>query len=303
MKFKLKNLSSGESANSEEMQENVSFALLRLCVLLNGAPWQPGKQDELHWGKHLQEERGQTQGRHSLLGTPSTPAPGAGSFLSIATNVLGSESDHCVHFPPLSGGQMLHTHTHICSHPVTRVPHVRAHTHLRSTHWSFPGVFHFLICWDWIRRCSLVLLGVICSALSSVQPHLQTPLLPCEMRAPIRLREYSGSSCHQVSHSKKKKKKNCLHSCIRNLFFPLRKRPSLKCKMGRRRVQAVTSNQEKIKSASDPRRRENGKPQGRKEALPGPDLMEELEARILRRQNRGVLDWKLFNETKKKLVS
>lgn len=205
-----------------------------------------------------------------------------------------------MHFPPLRGGQMLHTHTHMCTHPVTHVPHVHAHTHLCSTHWSFPGVFHYLICWDWIRRCSLVLLGVIYSALSSVQPHLQTSLLPCEMRAPIQLREYSGSSCHQISHSKKKKK-NCLHSCIRNLFFPLRKSPSLKCKMGRRRVQAVTSNQEKTKSASDPGRRENGKPQGRKEVLPGPDLMEELEARILRRQNRRVLDWKLFNETKKKV--
>ena len=56
MKFKLKNLSSGESANSEEMQENVSFSFLRLCVLLNGAPWQPGKQDEPHWGKHRMKE-------------------------------------------------------------------------------------------------------------------------------------------------------------------------------------------------------------------------------------------------------
>ena len=44
------------------------------------------------------------------------------------------------------------------------------------------------------------------------------------------------------------------------------------------------------------------KPQGRKEVLPGPDLMEELEARILRRQNRRVLDWKLFNK-KEMLVS
>ena len=66
-------------------------------------------------------------------------------------------------------------------------------------------------------------------------------------------------------------------------------------------MQAVTSNQEKIKSASDPGRRENGKPHGRKEVLPGPDLMEELEARILRRQNMRVLDSKLFNETKKKV--
>ena len=36
MKFKLKNLSSGETANSEEMQENMSFALLRSSVLLMG---------------------------------------------------------------------------------------------------------------------------------------------------------------------------------------------------------------------------------------------------------------------------
>ena len=99
MKFKLKNLSSEETANSEEMQENMSFALLRSSVLLNGAPWQPGKQDEPHWGKHGRKEA--RKGHHSLLGSPSTPAPGAGSFLSIATNVLGSESDHCMHFPPL----------------------------------------------------------------------------------------------------------------------------------------------------------------------------------------------------------
>ena len=136
---------------------------------------------------------------------------------------------------------MLQTHMHMCTHPVTRLPHVRAHTHGLSTRRSFLGVFHFLACWDWIRRCSLVLLGMICSALSSMQPHLQIPLLPCEMRIPTRLREYLGSSCHQVSH----RKKNCLHSSIRHLFFPLRKRPSLKCKMERRRVQAITSNQEK----------------------------------------------------------
>ena len=138
-----------------------------------------------------------------------------------------------MHFPPLRGGQMLHTHTHMCTHPVTHVPHVHAHTHLCSTHWSFPGVFHYLICWDWIRRCSLVLLGVIYSALSSVQPHLQTPLLPCEMRAPIQLREYSGSSCHQISHSKKKKKKKLFAFLHQKLIFPIKEESIVKMQNGK----------------------------------------------------------------------
>lgn len=137
-------------------------------------------------------------------------------------------------------GARCYMHTCTCAPTQSHVCHMYAHTRARHSP-SFPGVFHFLACWDWIRRCSLVLLGVICSALSSVQPHLQSPFLPCEMQVPTRLREYLGSSCHQVSH----RKKDCLQSSIRNLFFPLRKHPSLKCKMERRRVQAVTSNQEK----------------------------------------------------------
>lgn len=135
-----------------------------------------------------------------------------------------------MHFPPLSGGQMLHTHTHMCTHPVTHVPHVRAQTHLRSTHWSFPGVFHFLICWDWIRRCSLVLLGVICSVLSSMQPHLQNLLLPCE-----------NASSHPTQgifrvllppSLPQQKKKNCLHSCTRNIF-PIKEASIIKMQNGK----------------------------------------------------------------------
>lgn len=99
-------------------------------------------------------------------------------------------------------GARCYMHTCTCAPTQSHVCHMYAHTRARHSP-SFPGVFHFLACWDWIRRCSLVLLGVICSALSSVQPHLQSPLLPCEMQVPTRLREYLGSSCHQVSHRKK----------------------------------------------------------------------------------------------------
>ena len=140
MKFKLKNLSSGESANSEEMQENVSFSFLRLCAF----KWGPLAARKAGWtslGK-TQEERGQTQGRHSLRGSPSTSAPGAGSFLSIATNVLGSESDHCMHFPPLRGGpDATHTHAHV--HPPSHTCATCACTHTPVLHllllpWGLP---------------------------------------------------------------------------------------------------------------------------------------------------------------------
>ena len=137
---------------------------------------------------------------------PLYPCPW-GRQLSVHCNQRLRKWERPLHaLPSPERGARCYTHTHMCTHPVIHVPHVHAHTHLHSTHCSFPGVFHFLIGWDWIRRCSLVLLGVICSALSSVQPHLQTPFLPCEMRAPIRLREYSGSSWPSLPQQKKKKK-------------------------------------------------------------------------------------------------
>ena len=138
-------------------------------------------------------------------------------------------------------GVRCYKHTCTCAPTQSHVCHTCVHTHTGSPLAGPSLGFSIFPPAGTIRRCSLVLLGVICSALSSMQPHLQSLLLPCEMRVPTRLREYLGSSCHQVSH----RKKNCLHSSIRHLFFPLRKRPSLKCKMERRRVQAITSNQEK----------------------------------------------------------
>jgi len=131
-----------------------------------------------------------------------------------------------------------------------------------------------------------------------MQPHLQSLLLPCEMWVPTRLREYLGSSCHQVSH----RKKNCLHSSIRHIF-PIKEASIIKMQNGKK--EGASNNFQSRKTSKVPLILGEGKvekPQGRKEVLPGPDLMEELEARILRRQNRRVLDWKLFNE-KEMLVS
>lgn len=52
-------------------------------------------------GENTYRRKEAGEGCHSLLGSPSAPASGAGSFLSIATTVLGSESTHCMYFPPL----------------------------------------------------------------------------------------------------------------------------------------------------------------------------------------------------------
>ena len=87
-------------------------------------------------------------------------------------------------------------------------------------------------------------------------------------------------------------------------FFPLRKCPSLKCKMGSRKTfQMVTSNLQREKSKVLYNPGKTGKMEnlrGKRNVLSGPALIEGLEARIFRRQSRKLMDWKLFKGKKKK---
>ena len=129
MKFKVKNLSSGERSNSEEMQGNESFAHLRPSVLLRRGPLTAREAGQASLGRTLsQEEMGQNRGRHSL----PCGSPGKAAFQPTQAKFSGHESDPYVPFPPLRRVQMLqiptctYTHTRARTHPQAYTcPHTR----------------------------------------------------------------------------------------------------------------------------------------------------------------------------------